>query len=118
MSRNVPQLQGHNLEKVLVEVLKTLDPKEKKQKMARLMVKFDFNLRGIQSKVDEHINTPLATGWLAFVNHRRTLVHVMHSHDLDSGSYSRLTIPRNMKNAHPELIRRWLFDQMDGKYVI
>jgi len=85
-------------------------------KLARLMLKYPFSLRGIKDKVDEIQRTKLCTGWMLFINRAGTLAHIMHKEDVDS--YVRMKIPKSVAGADPEYLRRWIYNRMISRYVI
>lgn len=81
----------------------------------KLMITTCFNLRGIQSKVEVLENTPLCTGWMAFVNNACTLAHVMHPDDIDS--YVRIKLQHGLKGANEEYIRSVIYNRMKTHYI-
>jgi len=88
-------------------------------KVQRLMVYTQFDLRGIADKADTIKANPLCAGkWVVFLNRAGNLAHVMHGDDVEDGTYSRMVVRQNLKDAHPNYIQRYFFNRMIARYII
>lgn len=110
----------HNLENVLKLVSENFTPKaeECKPKTPKLMMYENFDLRGIQSKVDVIESNKLCTGWTLFLNRSRTLAHIMHVEDASEGTYIRMRIPYSIHGADPKFIKKVILEKMVKRYVM
>lgn len=88
---------------------------EELPKPARLMVTEDFDLRGLSPKQEILGSTPLCTGWMAFVNRKHTLAHVIHRDDPDT--FVRIKLGHNFKGVHSEYLRKSLYVRMKDRYL-
>lgn len=94
------------------------ETKEDKERIKRMMITPNFDLRGIDSKLQVMRETPLCTGYMIFLNSKGSLAHIMHHDDLDDADYrgivpyERFPIPLSLCGAHHEFIRHWLYKKM------
>jgi transcription antitermination factor NusG len=112
------QTVKHNLHKVKPSLPQMEETKENKERIKRMMITSNFDLRGIDSKIQVMRKTPLCTGYMIFLNARGSLAHIMHHDDLEDADYrgimpiERFPIPLSLCGAHPEYIRHWIFRKM------
>jgi len=108
----------HNLSSVKPSLPDIKETPENKERIKRMMITPNFDLRGVESKVQVMKDTPLCTGYMIFLNSRGTLAHIMHHDDLEDADYrgimpyERFPIPLSLAGAHPEYIRHWVFKKM------
>jgi hypothetical protein len=88
------------------------------EKIVRVMITEQFDLRGMEPKQDVMIRTPLCSGWMVFLNKACTLAHIMHQLDASEGTYIRMKVPHRLRNMHVDYIRRYFFYRMKGRFVI
>lgn len=107
----------HNLSDAIKTIAQLTEQttSEKIPDKSRLMLTQNFNLQGINPKIEVMENTPLCTGWMAFVNNKCTLAHVMHQNDHES--YVRIKLKSGLKGANEEFIRRVLYERMKAHYI-
>ena len=91
---------------------------EDKKKLARLLLEYPFDLRGIQSKIDKINSSKVCSGWMIFLNKAGTLAHIMHRDDAEEGTYIRMKIPFGIAGSHPDFMQRWFYNRMIKRYVI
>ena len=104
--------------KKAIKTIAKLNEQETSEKLpdkSRLMLTPHFNLQGINPKIEVIENTPLCTGWMAFVNNACTLAHVMHPDDIDS--YVRIKLQHGLKGANEEYIRSVVYNRMKTHYI-
>jgi hypothetical protein len=112
------ETQNHNLQKVVEAMVVPNESPEVKERLSRLMITSEFDLRGISSKTDTLRSTPLCSGWMVFLNKARTLAHIMHAEDINDETYIRMKVPCKVKGAHPEFLRRYFYNRMVSRYII
>ena len=108
----------HNLVTVPASIVPTKDTPEKANKIARLMVTYPFDLRGMEPKQDVMIDTPLCSSWMVFINKAGTLAHIMHQFDASNGTYIRMKVPHHIKGASPDYLKRYFFYRMVDRFII
>lgn len=91
---------------------------EERKNIHRIMLFQNFDLRGVQNKIDTIKETPLCTGWALFLNRGRSLAHIMHREDTEEGTYTRMRIPYGLHGCHPEYILKIVHDRMVKRYII
>lgn len=100
--------------RMLAQLTKQLTTEEM-PRHSRLMVVENFDLRGIVAKQQELEDTPLCTGWLAFVNRAHTLAHVMHRDEPDT--YVRIKLGHTFRGVSEEYLRKALYHRMRYHYI-
>lgn len=105
--------EARSLKQMLVAITAQLTS-EVPPRGGRLMITSNFNLRGMAAKQSEIEDTPLCTGWMAFVNRSCTLAHVMPADAIDD--YVRLKLV-GMKGSSEEYIRKHIYGRMRHRYI-
>lgn len=80
-----------------------------------LMLTENFDLRGIKNKQEIVDSTPLLKGWMAFVNAKCTLCHMMHVDDKES--YVRIKLPPSLKGTSGEYMRKQIYNRTKNHYI-
>lgn len=119
ITQNVPQrrFEMTDLKKAIKTIAKLNEQENSEQipDKSRLMLTQYFNLQGINPKIEVMENTPLCTGWMAFVNNKYTLAHIMHQDDHES--YVRVKLSSGLKGATEEYVRKVLYNRMKAHYI-
>lgn len=81
-----------------------------------LVVVTNFGLQGLSPKAQYLEANSWIHGWCGFLNHKRTLIHIMHPDDKDC--YIRMKLPCSLQGASENYLSTYLYDRMAGKYVV
>jgi hypothetical protein len=76
----------------------------------------DFNLLGIQSKIDYLATLPTFHKWVVFINSRANLAHIMHRED--TYSYIRMKLPVSLKGCGIKFVEKYFYFRMEGRYIL
>jgi len=108
----------HNLKAVPATLVPTTDKASAAEKIPRIMITENFDLRGAEPKQDTLRRTPLCSGWMVFVNKACSLAHIMHQLDASEGTYIRMKIPHTIRRSSNQYLQRYFYYRMAGRYVI
>jgi hypothetical protein len=109
----------HNLSSVVQESVNPINESaEVKEKISRLMITPNYDLRGLQPKIDTLKSTPLCTGWMVFLNKKGSLAHIIHKDDIEEETYIRMKVPCRFHGADYRFMQRYFFNRMVKRYII
>jgi hypothetical protein len=99
-----------------IQIVQKINVVSKSESPKGLAVIQDFDLRGLDPKINHAATLPNFIFWVAFVNKKGNLAHILHREDLYS--YVRMKLPVALKGCSNNFVSRYFYLRMVNRYRI